>query len=158
MGRRSIRFTPPRWKYIGKGKPHKPYEFGVKVNVATTVKHAGAGSSFVTHVAAVPGNPYDGHTPAKVIPAMEAAGDYRDILRAAAISQSMSRKANFWDNAPMECFFGTLKTERVHEREYPDRDAARRDLFACIEGYYNRRRIHSAIGYIIPELADVKAA
>jgi putative transposase len=52
-----------------------------------------------------------------------AAGDYRDILRAAAVTQSMSRKANCWDNAPMESFFGTLKTELVHQREYPDRDA-----------------------------------
>ena len=44
--------------------------------------------------------------------------------------QSMSRKGNCWDNAPMESFFGTLKTELVHHREYPDRDTARRDLFA----------------------------
>jgi putative transposase len=87
-----------------------------------------------------------------------AAGDYRKILQAAAITQSMSRKANCWDNAPMESFFGTLKTELVHQGEYPDRDAARRDLFAYIEGYYNRRRIHSAIGYITPEQADRKTA
>jgi transposase InsO family protein len=87
-----------------------------------------------------------------------AAGDYRDILRAAAIIQSMSRKGNCWDNAPMESFFGTLKTELVHHREYPDRDTARRDLFAYIEGYYNRRRIHSAIGYITPQQAEAKAA
>src|SRR6516164_5959072 len=44
------------------------------------------------------------------------------------------------DNAPMESFFGTLKTELVHQSEYPDRDTARRDLFADIEGYYNRQR------------------
>ena len=56
----------------------------------------------------------------------------------------MSRKANCWDNAPMESFFGTLKTELVHHREYADRDTARRALFAYIEGYYNRARIHSA--------------
>jgi putative transposase len=87
-----------------------------------------------------------------------AASDCRDILEAAAIIQSMSRKANCWDNAPMESFFGTLKTELVHQREYPDRDAARRDLFAYIEGYYNRRRTHSAIGYITPEQAEAKAA
>jgi len=87
-----------------------------------------------------------------------AAGDYRKILQAAAITQSMSRKANCWDNAPMESFFGTLKTELVHQGEYPDRDTARRDLFAYIEGYYNRRRIHSAIGYITPEQADRKTA
>ncbi len=87
-----------------------------------------------------------------------AAGDYRDILRTAAIVQSMSRKGNCWDNAPMESFFGTLKTELVHQREYPDRDAARRDLFAYVEGYYNRRRRHSAIGYITPEQAEAKSA
>jgi transposase InsO family protein len=87
-----------------------------------------------------------------------AAGDYRDILQAAAIIQSMSRKGNCWDNAPMESFFGTLKTELVHHREYPDRDTARRDLFAYIEGYYNRRRIHSAIGYITPQQAEAKYA
>jgi len=87
-----------------------------------------------------------------------AAGDYRDILQAAAITQSMSRKGNCWDNAPMESFFGTLKTELVHHCEYPDRDAARRDLFAYVEGYYNRRRRHSAIGYITPEQAEAKSA
>ena len=47
-----------------------------------------------------------------------------------------------------ESSFSTLKTELVHQREYPDRDAARRDLFASIEAYYNRRPIHAAIGYI----------
>ena len=86
-----------------------------------------------------------------------AAGDYRDILGRATI-QSMSRKGNCWDNAPMESFFGTLKTELVHQREYPERDAARRDLFSYIEGYYNRQRIHSAIGYITPEQAEAKSA
>ena len=90
--------------------------------------------------------------------AQYAASEYRDILQAAAITQSMSRKANCWDNAPMESFFGTLKTELVHHREYPDRDTARRDLFAYIEGYYNRRRIHSAIGYITPQQAEANAA
>src|ERR1044071_3837921 len=87
-----------------------------------------------------------------------AAGDYRDILQAVAIVQSMSRKGNCWDNAPMESFFGTLKTELVHHGEYPNRDAARRDLFAYIEGYYNRLRRHSAIGYITPEQAEAKSA
>ena len=42
----------------------------------------------------------------------------------------MSRKRNCWDNAPMESFFGTLKTELVNQGEYPNRDASRRDLFA----------------------------
>jgi transposase, IS5 family len=54
-----------------KGKAHRPYEFGVKVSVATTLAHA-RGGQFVTHVKALPGNPYDGHTLAAVIPDMEA--------------------------------------------------------------------------------------
>jgi transposase, IS5 family len=60
----------PEVECIGKGKPHKPYEFGVKVSVATTLKRS-KGGQFVTHVQALPGNPYDGHTLARVIPAIE---------------------------------------------------------------------------------------
>ena len=87
-----------------------------------------------------------------------AASDYRKILQAAAITPSMSRKPNCRDNAPIESVFGTLKTEPVHQREYPECDAARRDLFASIEAYYNRRPIHPAIGYITPEQANRKTA
>jgi putative transposase len=61
-------------------------------------------------------------------------------------------------NAPMESCFGTLKTELVHQACYPTRDAARHDLFAYIEGYYNRQRLHSALGYITPEQAERQAA
>ncbi len=61
----------PEVECIGKGKAHRPYEFGVKVSVATTLKH-GKGGQFVAHVKALPGNPYDGHTLATVIPQMEA--------------------------------------------------------------------------------------
>jgi IS5 family transposase len=61
----------PEVECIGKGKAHRPYEFGVKVSVATTIGHA-KGGQFVTHVKALPGNPYDGHTLATVIPEMEA--------------------------------------------------------------------------------------
>jgi IS5 family transposase len=60
----------PEVECIGKGKAHRPYEFGVKVSVATTVKRS-RGGQFVAHVTALPGNPYDGHTLGKVIPAME---------------------------------------------------------------------------------------
>jgi IS5 family transposase len=60
----------PEVECIGKGKAHRPYEFGVKVSVATPIKHS-KGGQFVTHVKALPGNPYDGHTLVKVIPAME---------------------------------------------------------------------------------------
>src|SRR3981189_2708945 len=61
----------PEVECIGKGKAHRPYEFGVKVSVATTLRHC-KGGQFVTHVKALPGNPYDGHTLATVIPDMEA--------------------------------------------------------------------------------------
>ena len=60
----------PEVECIGKGKPHRPYEFGVKVSVATTLKHC-KGGQFVAHVQSLPGNPYDGHTLARVIPAIE---------------------------------------------------------------------------------------
>jgi IS5 family transposase len=61
----------PEVECVGKGKAHRPYEFGVKVSVATTLSHA-KGGQFVTHVKALPGSPYDGHTLATVIPEMEA--------------------------------------------------------------------------------------
>jgi transposase, IS5 family len=61
----------PEVECIGKGKAHRPYEFGVKVSVATTLNHA-KGGQFVTHVRTLPGNPYDGHTLATVVPDMEA--------------------------------------------------------------------------------------
>ena len=61
----------PEVECIGKGKAHRPYEFGVKVSVATTLAHA-KGGQFVTHAMALPGNPYDGHTLKTVIPDMEA--------------------------------------------------------------------------------------
>jgi transposase InsO family protein len=87
-----------------------------------------------------------------------AAGDYRAALTDAGMLQSMSRKGNCWDNAPAESFFHTLKTELVHHKKYATREDAKRDIFTYIEGYYNRQRIHSALGYITPEQMELKAA
>jgi transposase InsO family protein len=87
-----------------------------------------------------------------------ACGDYQAALTKAGILPSMSRRANPLDNAPMESFFHTLKVERVHRQIYPTRDAARRDLFGDIEGFYNSRRLHSAIGYRSPADAERMAA
>jgi transposase InsO family protein len=70
----------------------------------------------------------------------------------------MSRKGDCWDNAPMESFFHTLKTERVHQRLYATRDQARRDLFHYIEGFYNRGRLHAALGYLSLEEMERRAA
>jgi transposase InsO family protein len=87
-----------------------------------------------------------------------AAHDYRSRLQSAGIQASMSRKADCYDNAPMESFFHTLKTELVHHRKYATRAEAQRDIFAYIEGFYNRTRLHSAIGYISPIEMERKAA
>lgn len=58
---------------------------------------------------------------------------------------SLSRSGNVWDNAAMESFFSTLKTERTARKVYRSRDAARRDVFDYIERFYNLRRRHSTI-------------
>jgi len=71
-GRRVYSLHAPEVECIGKGKAHAPYEFGVKVSVATTLKRA-KGRQFALHAKALPGNPYDGHTLATVIPDMEQA-------------------------------------------------------------------------------------
>jgi putative transposase len=71
---------------------------------------------------------------------------------------SMSRTGCCYDTPPMESFFHTLKVELVHERRWATWDEARRDLFAYIEGYYNRQRIHSTLGYITPEQAERNAS
>ena len=87
-----------------------------------------------------------------------AASDYRAVLDANGMIPSMSRTGNCWDNAPMESWFHTPKTELVHHTAYATRAAAKRDLFAYIEGYYNRQRLHSALGYLTPEQAERQAA
>lgn len=83
-----------------------------------------------------------------------AAEDYRRQLAGMGAKPSLSRTARCYDNAPMESFFHALKVELVHQRRWATRDEARRDLFAYIEGYYNRPRIHSALGYLTPEQAE----
>jgi transposase, IS5 family len=70
-GRKVFCLHAPEVECIGKGKAHKPYEFGVKVSVATPLRRC-RGGQFVAHVRALPGNPYDGHTLASIIPAIEA--------------------------------------------------------------------------------------
>lgn len=65
---------------------------------------------------------------------------------------SMSRKGNCWDNAPMESFFGAMKSEWIYgNRKYRTREEARADIFKYIEIFYNRKRLHSGLGYKSPE-------
>ncbi len=74
----------------------------------------------------------------------------RDKLVEYAMTASMSRKGNCWDNAPTESFFNSLKNERVHGARYATRQQASADVFQYIEGFYNRRRRHSTLGYSSP--------
>ena len=87
-----------------------------------------------------------------------ASEDYRKAIKSAGFLPSMSRRADCYDNAPMESFFHTLKTELVYHTHYATRAEATRDIFAYIEGFYNRTRRHSAIGYISPIEMELKAA
>ena len=73
--------------------------------------------------------------------------EYQQQLWRHGIICSMSRKGDCRDNAPMESFFHTLKTELVYHHRYESRAEARRDIFEYIEVFYNRLRLHSAIGY-----------
>ena len=75
---------------------------------------------------------------------------FRRQLKRYGMVQSMSRKGDCWDNAVAESFFGTLKQELVHHESYRSRAEARLSVFEYIEGWYNRRRRHSALGYLSP--------
>ena len=79
-----------------------------------------------------------------------ASGGYTDLLKENGIEISMSRKANPWDNAACESFMKTLKYEEVHRNEYRDLSEARSAIRKFLERVYNRKRLHSAIGYIPP--------
>ena len=63
----------------------------------------------------------------------------------------MSRTGNCYDNAVMESFWGTLKTELVCHEKYKTRQQARHSIFEYIEVFYNRQRRHSSLGYVSPE-------
>ena len=66
------------------------------------------------------------------------------------ITCSMSRSGNVWDNAAMESFFSSLKTERIARKTYRTRNQARADVFDYIERFYNPTRRHSTLGYLSP--------
>lgn len=80
-----------------------------------------------------------------------AASDYRKQLQARAITCSMSRKGNCWDNAVAESFFATLKVEFIHESMFRTRSQAVAEIFEYIDVFYNRVRRHSFLGYVSPQ-------
>ena len=75
---------------------------------------------------------------------------FRTLMEGNGVTCSMSRSGNIWDNAVMESFFSTLKTERTARKTYISRDQARADVFDFIERFYNPKRRHSTIGYLSP--------
>ena len=77
--------------------------------------------------------------------------DFQRLLANQGILCSMSRKGDCWDNAAMESFFSTMKTERTARRTYVTRDEARADVFDYIERFYNPRRRHSTLGQVSPD-------
>ena len=79
-----------------------------------------------------------------------ASDHYRGLLRRHGITCSMSRKAQCWDNAPVESFFASLKRELVHDERYTTRGQARASIFEYVEAFYNRIRRHSSLGYVSP--------
>ncbi len=79
-----------------------------------------------------------------------ASDSHQRLIKDYRMIQSMSRRANCWDNSPMESFFKTLKVERIHQLRYDTRALAKLDIVDWIEGFYNQRRIHSSIGYKTP--------
>ncbi len=79
-----------------------------------------------------------------------ASNEYKNVLKNNGITQSMSRRGNCYDNACMESFFGTLKTELIYLTRFKTRAEAQLAIFEYIEAFYNRIRLHSKLGYRSP--------
>lgn len=77
--------------------------------------------------------------------------EYQEFLKKHKMVCSMSRKGNCYDNACAETFFSSIKCELLYQKKYSTREEARKDIFWYIEIYYNRKRIHQALGYLTPE-------
>ena len=85
-----------------------------------------------------------------------AAGNFRDALASAGLVPSMSRRGNCYDNASMESFWSTLKLELLYRRDFACHLEARTEIFDYIEAFYNRRRIHTALGGLSPSDFELK--
>ena len=85
------------------------------------------------------------------------ATDYRELLATSGIIVSMSGKGDCYDNALMESFFGTLKSECVDRQSFASRAQARLVIFEYLEAFYNRQRLHSSLGYLSPVTYEQQA-
>jgi putative transposase len=79
-----------------------------------------------------------------------ASAEFRHSLQQHGVVASMSRKANCYDNAAMESFWSTLKLELIYRRQFATRVQAQTEIFAFIEGFYNRTRLHSSLNFLSP--------
>lgn len=79
-----------------------------------------------------------------------ASDHYQRLLSHHGITCSMSRRADCWDNAPMESFFASLKKELIHDANFATREEAQAAIFEYIEVFYNGQRRHSSLGYVSP--------
>ena len=82
--------------------------------------------------------------------------EYRDLLKQFGMKASMSRKGNCYDNAPMESFWGTLKSELVHHSRYRTRQEAIQEITEYIEIFYNRQRRQAKLGFLSPTVYERK--
>ena len=86
-----------------------------------------------------------------------ASDDYQHLLTRHGITCSMSGRGDCYDNAMMESFWATLKTELIHHQKYATREQARQSIFEYVEVFYNRQRLHSSLGYKSPESFEAAA-
>jgi transposase, IS5 family len=127
-GRKVYSLHAPEVECIGKGKAHRPYEFGVKVSVATTLAHS-KGGQFVAHVKALPGNPYDGHTLATVIPEIE-------TLVGNTIERILADKGYRGHNAPPDYKFRVFTSgQKRHMTPKIKRELRRRSAVEPVIGH-----------------------
>jgi putative transposase len=91
-----------------------------------------------------------GYLPAVVTGFLLTSEQFQRLMADNGVVCSMSRSGNVWDNAAMESFFSSLKTERTARKMYRTRDEAKADVFDYIERFYNPKRRHSTIGYMSP--------
>lgn len=89
--------------------------------------------------------------------AQYACDDYRSALIEAGAVSSMSRKGDCWDNAVVESFFSTLKTELIHEQDFVTQEQGRAAVAEYIDGFYNCRRKHSTLGFVAPIEYEMKS-
>jgi IS5 family transposase len=127
-GKKVYSLHAPEVECIGKGKAHRPYEFGVKVSIATTLHHS-KGGQFIAHAKAMPGNPYDGHTLETVIPEIEA-------QIGVSLSRIIADRGYRGHNAPPDHRFKVyISGQRRRVTEHIKRELRRRSAVEPVIGH-----------------------